>query len=227
PGATIIPIIILSDKTQVTMFRNKSAYPVYLTISNIPKEIHRKSSYHAHILLAYLPTTCLEHITNKALRRCTVTNLYHACMTCILVPLKTAGIDGLVMNSGDGIQHHCHPLFACFAGDYPEQLLATGVKAMECPKCDIPTEELGSNTAPFKIRDLHAVLDALAWIDDGDLAFVQACHEAGIKPVIHPYWDDLPHANIFQAITPEVLHQLYQGLIEHLVGWLTQACSAA
>ncbi|KAG1719407.1 hypothetical protein EDD22DRAFT_963253 [Suillus occidentalis] len=39
PGGTIIPIIISSDKTQVTLFRNKSVYPVYLTIGNIPKEI--------------------------------------------------------------------------------------------------------------------------------------------------------------------------------------------
>ncbi|KAG1851214.1 hypothetical protein C8R48DRAFT_750017 [Suillus tomentosus] len=227
PGATIIPIIILSDKTQVTMFRNKSAYPVYLTIGNIPKEIRRKPSRRAHILLAYLPTTRLEHIANKASRRRTISNLYHACMSRILAPLKTAGTDGLVMSSGDGVEHHCHPLFACFAGDYPEQLLATGVKAMECPKCDIPTEELGSNTAPFEILDLHAVLDALSRIDDGDLVFVQACHEAGIKPIIHPYWEDLPHANIFQAVTPDVLHQLYQGLIKHLLGWLTQACGAA
>ncbi|KAG1817029.1 hypothetical protein DFJ58DRAFT_720258 [Suillus subalutaceus] len=195
PGATIIPVIISSDKTQVTMFRNKSAYP---------------PSRHAHILLAYLPTTHLEHIVNKASRHCTVANLYHACMSRILAPLKTAGIDGLMMSSGDGVQCHCHPLFVCFAGDYPEQLLATGVKAMECPKCDIPTEELGSNTAPFKICNLHAVLDALARVDDGDLAFVQACREAGIKPIIHPYWEDLPHANIFQAITPDVLHQIYQ-----------------
>ncbi|KAG1891598.1 uncharacterized protein F5891DRAFT_1131557 [Suillus fuscotomentosus] len=204
---------------QVTMFRNKSAYPVYLTIGNIPKEIHRKPSRRAHILLAYLPTTRLEHIANKASRRRTISNLYHACMSRILAPLKTAGTDGLVMSSGDGVERHCHPLFACFAGDYPEQLLATGVKAMECPKCDIPTEELGSNTAPFEIRDLHAVLDALSRIDDSDLVFVQACREAGIKPIIHPYWEDLPHANIFQA--------LYQGLIKHLLGWLAQACGAA
>ncbi|KAG1891787.1 uncharacterized protein F5891DRAFT_950327, partial [Suillus fuscotomentosus] len=38
-GATIILIIISSDKTQVTMFHNKTAYPVYLTIGNIPKDI--------------------------------------------------------------------------------------------------------------------------------------------------------------------------------------------
>ncbi|KAJ3855540.1 hypothetical protein EV368DRAFT_34490, partial [Lentinula lateritia] len=39
PGATIIPVIISSDKTQITLFRNKSAYPVYLTIGNLPKEV--------------------------------------------------------------------------------------------------------------------------------------------------------------------------------------------
>ncbi|KAG1821444.1 hypothetical protein EV424DRAFT_1472306 [Suillus variegatus] len=205
-GATIIPIIILSDKTQVTMFRNKSAYPIYLTIGNIPKEIRRKPSS----------------------SRCrTISNLYHACMSRILAPLKTAGTDGLVMSSGDGVERHCHPLFACFVGNYPEQLLTTGVKAMECLKCDIPTEELGSNTAPFEICNLHAVLDALSRIDDSDLVFVQACREAVIKSIIHPYWEDLPHANIFQAVTPDILHQLYQGLIKHLLGWLAQACSAA
>ncbi|KAH7904360.1 hypothetical protein BJ138DRAFT_1238613 [Hygrophoropsis aurantiaca] len=66
PGATIIPIILSSDKTQVTMFRNKSAYPIYMTIGNIPKDIRRKPSRHAQILLAYLPTTRLDHITNQA-----------------------------------------------------------------------------------------------------------------------------------------------------------------
>ncbi|KAJ3897226.1 hypothetical protein F5879DRAFT_983267, partial [Lentinula edodes] len=44
PGATIVPVILSSDKTQITLFRNKSAYPVYLTIGNLPKEIRRKPS---------------------------------------------------------------------------------------------------------------------------------------------------------------------------------------
>ncbi|KAG1718626.1 hypothetical protein EDB19DRAFT_1649989 [Suillus lakei] len=65
-GATIIPVIISTDKTQVTVFHNKTAYPVYLIISNIPKEIHGKPSQCAHVLLTYLPTTHLKHITNKA-----------------------------------------------------------------------------------------------------------------------------------------------------------------
>lgn len=101
-----------------------------MTIGNIPKEIRRKPSCHAHVLLAYLPTTRLEHITNKASRHHMLTNLYHACVGCVLAPLATAGIDGVNMRSGDGAVRRCHPLFACFAGDYPEQVLVTGVKTM-------------------------------------------------------------------------------------------------
>ncbi|RPD72984.1 hypothetical protein L226DRAFT_524416 [Lentinus tigrinus ALCF2SS1-7] len=39
PGATIIPIIISSDKTQLTVFGSKTAYPVYMTIGNLPKDL--------------------------------------------------------------------------------------------------------------------------------------------------------------------------------------------
>jgi hypothetical protein len=45
-GATIIPIIISSDKTQITLFRNKTAYPVYMTIGNIFTE-------NSHVMLKY------------------------------------------------------------------------------------------------------------------------------------------------------------------------------
>ncbi|KAJ7083906.1 hypothetical protein C8R43DRAFT_826367, partial [Mycena crocata] len=58
-GATLVPVIISTDKTQTTMFRNKSAYPVYMTIGNIPKDIRRKPSRQAYILIGYLPTSRL------------------------------------------------------------------------------------------------------------------------------------------------------------------------
>ena len=39
-GATVILVVISSDKTQLTLFRGKTAYPVYMTIGNIQKNIH-------------------------------------------------------------------------------------------------------------------------------------------------------------------------------------------
>jgi hypothetical protein len=100
------------------MFRNKTAYPMYLTIGNIPKELWRKPSSGSHILLAYLPTTRLKHITNKASCCRAIANLYHACLCHVLAPLKSAGSKGIPMCSGDGACRCCHPLFASFVGDY-------------------------------------------------------------------------------------------------------------
>lgn len=78
-------------------------YPVYLTIGNIPKELRRKVSQNSQILLAYLPITRLEHVTNEAARRQMVNNAIHNALREILRPLHAAGKDGLNMASGDGI----------------------------------------------------------------------------------------------------------------------------
>jgi hypothetical protein len=63
---------------------------------------------------------------------------------------------------------------------------------------------------------------------DGDLTeFKKACEEAGIKPIYHPFWEQLPYMHIFCFITPDILHQLYQGVIQHLISWLKGCCRAA
>ncbi len=66
-------------------------------------------------------------------------------------------------------------------------------------------------------------MEALDAADAHPTEFAQACLNAGIKPIYHPFWEDLPYVNIFRSITPDILHQLYQGLIKHLVSWLTTA----
>lgn len=60
-GATIVPVILASDKTHLSMFSgDKQAWPVYLTIGNIAQDIHRKPSERAMVLLGYLPVTKLH-----------------------------------------------------------------------------------------------------------------------------------------------------------------------
>ncbi|KAJ7342729.1 hypothetical protein DFH08DRAFT_1011044 [Mycena albidolilacea] len=225
PGATIIPIIISSDKTQLTVFGNKTAYPIYMTIRNISKEIRRKPSRRGYILLGYPPTSCMKHVKNKAVRRRILANVFHACMSYMLEPLKSTGITGFPMTSGDGVTRHGHPIYATFVGDYPEQVLVTLVKTGECPMCDVPHDELGM-ASDYPLRDLEKILEALDTLDSGPTAYTAACEDTGIKPIYHPFWEGLPYTNIFQAISLNVLHQLYQGIVKHLIAWLTK-CEGA
>jgi hypothetical protein len=50
PGCTIAPLILSLDKPMISNFRgDNSAWPVYLTMSNIDKETRRQVSAHATI----------------------------------------------------------------------------------------------------------------------------------------------------------------------------------
>lgn len=109
-GATIVPVIISTDKTQLTLFRNKTAYPIYLTIGNIPKGIRCKPSRHAQILLEYLPSTRLLQITSDASRRRTLANLFHTYMRFVLAPLKAAGVGPVMASSAVATQSSLHLL---------------------------------------------------------------------------------------------------------------------
>lgn len=226
PGATIIPVMISSDKTQLTLFQNKAAYPVYITIGNLPKDIRRKPSHQGQILLGYLPTSKLENFPTKAGRRRALINLFHACIARILEPLKEAGVEGVNMKSGDGALRRTHPIFAVFVGDYPEQLLVTCCKNMCCPKCAVDPKSLGDGQM-HPLRNVADILDALGTLSEGGAAYSRACLAAGIKPVYKPFWQELPYVNVFQSITPDILHQMYQGIIKHLLSWLKSAFGGA
>ena len=219
PGATVLPIIISSDKTRLTSFHEKEAYPIYLTIGNIPKQIRRKISCHAQILIGYIPTTKLVGISNQAGRRRALANLYHACMRDVLGPISSYGETGLDMVSGDGVWRRCHPIFAVFVGDYPEQALVTCTFQGRCPKCTMPNGQLGQyETFPPRVQS--QVLDTYQLADGDVRSFHHACRKAGMKPVYHPFWETLPLVDIFLSITPDILHQLLHGMVKHITSWV-------
>ena len=101
-GATIVPVIIASDKTQLSTFSgDKQAWPVYLTIGNIKKCTHWKPSTHATILLGYIPVSKLENFS-KECRSVEGYQIFHDSMKIMLEPLVKAGTDGVDMGCTDG-----------------------------------------------------------------------------------------------------------------------------
>ncbi|KIY63227.1 hypothetical protein CYLTODRAFT_360315 [Cylindrobasidium torrendii FP15055 ss-10] len=51
-------------------------------------------------------------------------------------------------------------------------------------------------------------------------AYIDFCADASVNGnVPNPFWENLPFTNIHVSQTPDVLHQLYQGLIKYLIAW--------
>lgn len=201
------------------MSGDKTAWPVYLTLGNIDKATRRKPSSHATVLLGYLPSPKLECFSDKR-RALEGYRLFHACMHAILAPLIAAGKEGVEMTCADGRVHHIFPILAAYIADHPEQCLVMGCQENYCPKCTVKPYQRGEPVYSC-MKDPPTVSVILKQVS------------AGLKPAefdelglhaIEPFWDDLPHCNIFAAITPDILHQLHKGLFkDHLVSWTTKA----
>ena len=98
----IAPVILASDRTQLSQFQgDKSAWPLYLTIGNISKEIRWQHSAHTTILIVYLPIAklqCYSEATQSLAGYC----LFHYCMSKILSLLMESGKNGVKMVCADG-----------------------------------------------------------------------------------------------------------------------------
>lgn len=201
-----------------------------MKIGNIPKEIRRKPSMRAYVLLGYLPTSRLEHISCLAVRRHCLINIYHACMKKIITPLIIPGQVGIPMSDGNGVMRRCHPLYSCFIGDYPEQCLVVGAYRGKCPGCPAENAEMGDLDTPERnFCPLHAILHALHTIDEegDDTLYRRTCQDLNVKAIVDPFWKDLPYAHPYRSTTPDILHQLYQGVMKHIISWVVEACGAA
>jgi hypothetical protein len=100
--ATIAALILASDKTQMTMMASgQQAYPVYVTLGNIEKDIRRKPSHRANVLLGYLPIDDFKDVANDNNRQRLKGELVHCAMKILLEPLKEALWKGVQMWCAD------------------------------------------------------------------------------------------------------------------------------
>lgn len=221
-GATVVPIILGSDKTQLSVFSgDKSSWPVYLTIGNIPKADRRCPSKRTQTLLGYLPISKLKIFAAKSTRKIEIYRLFHRCMRILLGPLYSAGSHATEMVCADSAIRDCHLFLVANVCDHPEMCLVGCCQENVCPTCDTDPEDRG-DPEPGDMKDTE------------DLAHILRDHGSGLKPrefddlnlrsVPEPYWSDLPHCDIGMSFAPDLLHQMYKGVFkDHLVSWCTTA----
>ena len=219
------PVIIATDKTHLTQFSgNKSAYPVYLTIGNIPKATRRKPSKHACVLIAYLSVDKMDRSRmNDQEHRSRVQRLFHESMRIVLEPLLDAGINGVEMTGSDGAVRRVHPILTCYVADFPEQCLVACTKYGTCPKCKVSAEQLGDPLPAEKQTQewTEGIIEEGKEKANGNAQkFHTHCMSFDVAGTVYrPFWEGFPLCDIHSSITPDVLHQLYQGVFKHLVSW--------
>ena len=81
-GETVVPLLLALNKTQLTNFLGaKAAWPVYMLIGNISKDLRRQGTKQAWVLVAILP------IPPKQLKDGEANRSWHGAIESILEPI--------------------------------------------------------------------------------------------------------------------------------------------
>ncbi|KAK0183857.1 hypothetical protein F5146DRAFT_1106274 [Armillaria mellea] len=226
-GATIIPVILSSDKTKLSQFHgDKSAWPVYLTIGNISKDVHRDVTSHATVLIGYLSIGKFDCYMDKT---CSLAqyHTFHYAIEVITQSLAEAGKESIPMTCADGCKCWAWPILAAYVVDYPEQCLIACCKENRCPICTVSPQNRGSHMeSAFCTHKKNFEMLQKLQSNTSDPVFKEDWESMGIWLVVNPFWRHLPFSNIFQSFTLDLLHQLHKGMFkDHLVKWCSQLIS--
>ena len=205
----------------LSQFRgDKKAWPVYLSLGNIAKDVCRKPTKRAMVLLGYIPTDGLDDTDSVTDSSAAGWQLYHDCMERVLHSLIKAGTDGVEMLCADGRTRLVFPIVVAYMADFPEQSLVSCVLSNHCPKCLCGKDERQDNIN-YPRRDAARTLKIL---QRKKVSLVcNAFVREGLRPVYRPFGEKLPHFDVHASFTPGVLHELHKGMFsDHMRKWIFQ-----
>ncbi|KAH9918786.1 uncharacterized protein B0H18DRAFT_957786 [Fomitopsis serialis] len=216
-GSMLTPVILGADKTTVSVGTGNSEFhPLYMSIGNVHNAV-RRAHKDAIIPIAFLaiPKAARGKAETDEFRTFRK-QLYHASIAHIMSPLRPYMETHDVVRCPDGHFRRTIYELGPFIADYPEQVLLAGIVTGWCPKCLLPPEDL--HKAGGEPRCLEHTVELIRTFD-ADEAWVAW----GVDANIIPFTTYFPRADIYELITPDLLHQLIKGTFkDHLVDWVEQ-----
>ncbi|KLO04652.1 hypothetical protein SCHPADRAFT_917901 [Schizopora paradoxa] len=215
-GAMYVPIILGSDKTTVSVATGQHDYhPVYLSIGNVSNAA-RRAHRNAVIVVAFLAIPKTEkHADDSEKFRLFRRQLQHLSFTKVLEPLKKGMTVPEIRQCPDKHFRRCIYGIGALIVDYPDQVYHTCIVQGWCPKCTAKAKDLDNDpdSLPRTLTFAESLIDALDAQDLWD--------EFGMVEGIVPFTNDFPRADVYELISPDLLHQVIKGTFkDHLVKWI-------
>ncbi|KAF8799694.1 hypothetical protein BYT27DRAFT_7227703 [Phlegmacium glaucopus] len=229
-GTMYCPVILGADKTTVSVATGHVKYhPLYLSIGNVHNTV-RRAHRNAVVPIGFLAIPKSDRkYDNDPLFRKFKCQMYHATLATILKPLRPGMTEPVICRCPDG--HHRRIIYdlAAFIADYPEEVALAGTVSGWCPKCTALPSDIdglrGRRTRAFT-DDLLETLDSKTLWDeygiDDDILVCKKCYTFRLFLTANqPFTHDFPQADIYEILTPDLLHQVIKGTFkDHLVTWV-------
>ncbi|KAG2109266.1 uncharacterized protein F5147DRAFT_773077 [Suillus discolor] len=208
-GATLLGIILSSDKTNITnMTGGRVAHPLLISLANIKMATRNKASSHAFLLTALLPIAEFLHLV-KQMQSVLEARLVHQCLDIVLELLKQAAHIGQMMSDPLGNLRYCFTPLASYIVDTPEACMLACVRGKTLP----------ARTAKTTLSQLSSIN-----CDPLDVeGYFNACATFRLSGVAQPFWRDWPLADPYLFLTPESLHHWHCEFHDHDVKWCLAA----
>ena len=186
-------------------------------VRNILSSIRQKPNQCAWVLVALLPvgpkrvhkTAGWSAAQQKRERLETTHNL----LRHILNTISNAMRPGITTLYGDGMKTKCYIRVVAWLADYMKYCTIHALYNTRCSICECPADELGDHSKSYPPPDHKSNTE---WVKNSNMEKLKA---TGVKVVSNTLWtlrDVLP-SNLIQ---PYLLHNLFLGIIEHLIDWV-------
>ena len=232
PGATVLGVILSSDKTNISaMTGGRSAHPLLISLANISMEFRNKASNNLFLLLALLPIAKFIH---KKKRVCGMlaSRLYHQCLDMVLAPLKAAARLGVMLSDPVGNLRWCFTPLASFIVDTPESQLIACVAGKTSSVTMASHKQFGddfrhpSRTGSITlhaINTIHSSTDALESLEK----FEKNAKSYHLNGVQLPFWRDWSlSSDPSTFLTSEPLHHWHKQFWDHDAKWCIKMLGA-
>ncbi|KAG8836053.1 hypothetical protein FRB91_000169 [Serendipita sp. 411] len=229
-GATVVPVILGSDKTHLTQFTgDKKAWPLYMSLGNISSKARRGTAMNTWAVIAYIPIITWND--EKEVHGTLTSRLFHQCVEIVLTSLVEAGKNGVDISDSAGNIRKSYPFVASYLADYPEQILVNCAAGKTGPTTIVGPQDLGS-AYPAQPRTTDWILNRIrrvaADVDPQSVsAYTAKARKYLLNGVNRPFWERLPLFRADICAAPDLFHGVIRFWRDHIFKWAVNLAGGA